>query len=510
MTGAQHGGRGDMKFKTLLLGLACAASLAGVAAEAASAGRPAATEDRARLIVLTDIGNEPDDAESMVRLLVYSNDIDIEGLVAATSRHLPSGVHRELIEQRVAAYARALPNLRVHDPRYPDAAQLQSRIRSGSPVYGMSGVGAGKDTDASRLIIQTVDRPDPRPVWIAAWGGAADLAQALWTVRATRSPADVERFVAKLRVYSISDQDDAGPWARSNFPALFWVTSVHGFTRYQLGTWMGVSAPLPGSDPEPVSKAWLDVNIRDKGPLGALYPSPAYLMEGDTPSFLNLIPTGLANPERPDWGGWGGRYDQLADGIGLWTTTTDSVRGVDGNTYSTQQATVWRWRSDYQNDFAARMRWAVTPNFHQANHAPTVRLNGEGGTQPVELTACPGQPIALSARGSSDPDGDQLTYRWIWYREASGLFAPQLKLSAETGPDTSIVIAGEAHTDQFTPPAVYKLHVILQVTDSGAPALTRYRRAVISVPGAGFGEAKACAVKPVPPSHMTTEPRAGG
>ncbi len=496
----------------VVAGALAAALLASTAAAAPPPALPVAppralapaepAAPRPRLIVLTDIGNEPDDAESMVRLLLYSNDIEIEGLVASTSRHLPRDPHPELIEQRIAAYGTVLGNLRRHDPRYPDAAWLRARLRAGSPVYGMSGVGKGKDTAASRLIIAAVDRPDPRPVWIAAWGGAADLAQALWTVRAERSPEAVERFVARLRVYSISDQDDAGPWARAYFPKLFWETGIHGFTRYQLATWTGISAPLPGADQGPVSKEWLERNIRAKGPLGALYPLPAYIMEGDTPSFLSLIPNGLSVPERPDWGGWGGRYDRLSDGLGLWTTTTDTVRGSDGQTYSTPQATIWRWRSAFQNDFAARMQWSVTPDYGQANHAPRPVLNGRAGLEPVEIAACPGRPVTLSAAGSSDPDGNALTYRWRWYREASGLFAPDLKLSAETGETVTATLGDTAHVDQFAPPAAYRLHVILEVSDDGAPQLTRYRRAIITVPGAAApGEQRDCAVRPIPPSH---------
>jgi hypothetical protein len=477
-------------------------SLACVTETALAAPAQASVQVRPRLIVLTDIGNEPDDSESMVRLLLYSNDIDIEGLIAATSRHLPNRVHAELIEERVAAYGQALTNLRKHDRRYPEVVQLRQRVRSGSRVYGMSGVGKGKDTAASRLIIEAVDRPDPRPVWIAVWGGAADLAQALWKVRSTRSPQQVERFVSKLRVYSISDQDDAGPWARAHFPNLFWVTSIHGFTRYLLGTWYGISGPLPGADSAVVSRTWLDQNIRSKGPLGAVYPRPAYIMEGDTPSFLNLIPNGLTVPERPDWGGWGGRYEKLTDSLGLWTTTLDSVKGHDGKLYTTPQATVWRWRAAFQNDFAARMAWSVTPDFKLANHAPDLRLNGSGGTGPLEIAGCPGVPIPLSASGSTDRDGDQLTYKWWWYPEASGLFAPRLRLASATGADTSVAVDATVRTDQFTPPASYKLHVILEVTDTGTPQLTRYRRAIISVPGAGFGSAtKSCAVKPLPPVH---------
>lgn len=457
---------------------------------------------KSRLIVLTDIGNEPDDSESMVRLLVYANDIDIEGLVAATSRHHPTNPRLELITRRLDGYGQVLANLRRHDPRYPDVAQLRARAVSGSPVYGMSGVGPGKDTAASRLIVAAVDRPDPRPVWVAAWGGAADLAQALWTVRATRSPEEVERFVAKLRVYSISDQDDAGPWARAYFPKLFWVTSVHAFTNYGLATWPGISGPEPGADQAPVSREWLSANIRAKGPLGALYPLPAYLMEGDTPSYLSLIPNGLNYPERPDWGGWGGRYGKLSDDLGLWASTADTVQGADGQTYMTPQATIWRWRAAFQNDFAARMQWSVTPDTRQANHAPAPRLNGRAGLAPVEIAGCPDKPVALTAAGSSDPDGHRLSYRWWWYREASGLFAPQVTLSADSGATTTVRIGDTARTDQFTPPAAYQLHVILEVSDNGVPKLTSYRRTIITVPGASLGGPPVgCGIRPIGPRH---------
>lgn len=480
-----------------------AATVLAVMPGSASAARTATapSETRPRLIVLTDIGNEPDDSESMVRLLLYSNDIDIEGLIAATSRHLPKGVRPDLIEQRIAAYGSVLNNLRKHDRRYPDATTLRSRVVSGSPVYGMSGVGDDKASAASRLIIEAADRPDPRPVWIAAWGGTADLAQALWTVRATRTPAELDRFVSKLRIYTISDQDDAGPWARAYFPRLFWIANVHGFSRYQLGTWLGISSPQTGADPTTVSKSWVDQNIRAQGALGAVYPPPSYIIEGDTPSFISLIPNGLSLPEHPDWGGWGGRYEQLSADLGLWTTTIDAVTGTDGKIYSTPQATIWRWRSAFQNDFAARMRWSVTSTYKAANHPPAVVLNGQPGQAPVEIEACPGKPVKLTAKGSTDPDGNHLSLRWTWYREASGLFSPSVKITPE-GDDATIEIGDTARIDQFTPPTSYKLHIILEATDDGVPQLTRYRRAIISVPAATAPTShQDCAVRPILPSH---------
>lgn len=478
-----------MKIRPTVCGtfsLAAALLLNVSAVTAAAPPVPATTmQDKPRLIVITDIGAEPDDLESMVRLLVYANELDIEGLLASTSAHLRDRTYPQLIEARVRAYGEVLPNLKVHAKGWPEAATLQSRIRAHSPLYGMAGVGDGKDSEASRLIVEAVDKADARPVWVSIWGGAAPLAQALWHVRATRSAAEVDRFVGKLRVYSISDQDDAGPWARAMFPKLFWIASIHGPTQYELAAWTGISADIPGADPSLVSRQWLNDNIRSKGPLGATYPRPMFIMEGDSPSFLYLIPNGLGSPEHPNWGSWGGRYERLSPAFGLWADAQDTATGIDGKPVKNNKATVWRWRQAFQNDFAARMNWSITPRFADANHPPELRLNGQAGHAPVQISVCPGQPLRLTATGSRDPDGQPLTYRWWRYGEVSGaLWSPDLKLSAASGETTTVTVP------VWTQPAdmlqtVQTFHVILEATDTGDPALTRYRRVVISVPTRG-------------------------
>jgi hypothetical protein len=445
---------------------------------ARGAGFPAS---RTRLIVLTDIGNEPDDSQSLVRLLTYANEFEIEGLLAVTSTWLRAKVNPQMIEERVRAYGEVLPNLRVHASGWPTMEDLLARIRGGRPEYGLEGVGPDKDSDAARLIISAVDRPDPRPVWLTLWGGATDLTQALDTVRRTRSPAEVEAFTAKMRVYSISDQDDAGPWIRANFPRLFWIASVHAFSQYRMAAWQGVSAdllyPMPGADVKLVDHAWQHANIIGKGPLGALYPQSLYLMEGDTPSFLHLIPNGLGVPERPDYGGWGGRYGRVTPELGLYADAVDQVKGADGLSYATNQATVWRWREAFQNDFAARIAWSVTPRIEDATHPPEVVLNGTEGPGPVRLTVRAGETVRLSAAGSRDPDGGTLRLSWWQYGEAGGgLVARPLQLSAVEGFETTFVapkVASSWESGEF--------HVILEARNSGAPPLTRYRRAVVTV-----------------------------
>src|SRR5476649_1934547 len=98
-------------------------------------------------------------------------------------------------------------------------------------------------------------------------------------------------------------------------------------------------------------------------------------MEGDSPSFLYLLRTGLSDPEHSEYGGWGGRYAAITpdDMGGLRASTADEVIGVDGKKYRTAPATIWRWRDAFQNDFAARMDWTVTGDKNQANHNPNLR-----------------------------------------------------------------------------------------------------------------------------------------
>ncbi len=171
-----------------------------------------------RVFVLTDISNEPDDEESMVRFLVYSNEYDVEGLVATTSTWLRNGTQEDLIRRQIAAFGQVRENLLKHSPGYPTTEQLLAVTCTGQPSYGMEAVGAGKSTAGSKLLIQAADRDDDRPLWISVWGGVNTLAQALWDVRESRDEAELKRFVKKLRVYTISDQDDAGRWLRTEFP----------------------------------------------------------------------------------------------------------------------------------------------------------------------------------------------------------------------------------------------------------------------------------------------------
>jgi len=458
-----------------------------------------------RVIVISDIGNEPDDQMSLVRLLMYSNELEIEELIPTTSTWQKAAAHPETMHALIKAYGEVRGNLLLHAQGWPEAAELDAKVFPGQPAYGLAATGPGKSSEGSKAIVRAVDREDARPLWISIWGGAGTLAQALKDIRAERSAAEVDKFVAKLRVYSISDQDDAGPWIRREFPNLFYIVqpSAPNSGEYYYATWTGISGDKyyrngEGADSTTVTNEWLDANIRSKGPLGKLYPKFMFIMEGDTPSFLNLIDNGLRSWSRPDWGGWGGRYvwrqpygethpiwTQGGDEF-LWTTSQDTVTGVDGKQHVSDQASIWRWREAFQNDFAARMDWSYRDYAH-ANHNPVVVVNGVAGTGPISINAVVGKPVVLDAGGTHDPDGQTLHYLWFAYAEAGGTGTNLAAVRVDGGSSERATVTATAVCQEAWLPGLVKCsgtgvaHIILAVTDDGSPQLTSYRRVIVTV-----------------------------
>ncbi|RRB04818.1 DUF1593 domain-containing protein [Larkinella rosea] len=464
-------------------------------------------EPKVRVLVLTDIEADPDDAQSLVRFLAYANEFEVEGLIATTSTHQRNRVAPETIHRILTAYGKVQPNLLKHAKGYPTAAELKTKVKKGRAVYGMEGVGGGQDSEGSEWIIKTLEKPDARPLWIPVWGGPNCLAQALWKIQKTKTAADAARLYAKLRVYTISDQDDSGPWIRKTFPGIFFIVSPGS---YRNATWSGITRNFPGANNEVNSNDWIARNIQQgHGPLGTEYPDVAYGMEGDTPSFMNLIPNGLNVPEHPEYGGWGGRYElytpkaeprptaaptpvrtqggQLVTGPvsdpetrPIWTNAEDTYSPLvasrwgrpfvtDTAKYKSSQVTLWRWREDFQHDFAARMDWMVS-EYRNANHPPVPKV-----AHPEGLKVKSGDIFGLNATGTYDPDGDALSYYWFQYPEA-GTYKERVSF-APFSPNLAnlhTVKAPEVSSPQT-------VHFILEVTDKGSPALTRYKRVIVEV-----------------------------
>jgi hypothetical protein len=449
-----------------LIGLITAAFVAVLDISHVPSREPEAVNSNAlykpRIVVTTDLGADPDDIQSLIRLLVSANEFDIEGLIVSTGCWRKTQSNTAMLDKIVDAYGQVLPNLQVHAMGYPSLEYLKSISVLGQTGYGMSDVGDGKDSAGSELIIASVDKDDPRPVWVQFWGGGNILAQAIWKVRATRSKEEFAAFLDKVRVFDILGQDDTGAWMAKNFPDLFYIraTGVYGW--------------------QPPKNGDYQKSIQSQGPLGALYPDTKWETEGDTPAYMHVFPNGLNDPEKIDQGSWGGRFSfEKQAGIRSMSEVHKINESAEpqfdpyymyGNTPE-KAAAIKRWSKGYDNDFAVRMGWSITGKYEDANHHPIAMVNGDNSRRVLELSAAPGSSAKLDATGSSDPDKDALNCSWSFYKEPSS-YDGDVKIEGASSSTATVSIPADASGKS--------IHVILELHDDGSPNLYAYRRVLIN------------------------------
>ena len=448
--------------------------------------------DRPRVIVTSD--GEIDDECSLVRFLLYANEFDVEGLITSSSQYHAHG-HRwagdDWMQPYLDAYAKVYPNLIKHDTRYPSPEFLQDRTLLGNvKAEGeMDEVTAGSKRIAEVLL----DQSDPRPVWIQAWGGTNTIARALKSIE-EEHPVRMAQVAKKIRLYLIWEQDETYQkyirphWGKHGIETVIsdqFIAIFYHWKKY-----------VPAEHQEYLVGSWMKDHILEShGPLCSLYKAHKkedegfsdgdFRSEGDSPAFLYNIPNGLRSNESPGYGGWGGRFvrvrentwlDPVAEpayeypqgrwfGNSAWGRTR-LKRGIRNDAeliaYLKPQ---WRWIDAIQNDFAARADWCVKP-FEEANHAPLAELAHER-----DITVAPGTVVELNAELSSDPDGDQLSYRWWQYGEADSAKA-NVVIRDATQQKASFVAPNETGI---------RVYIILEVTDNGAPPLVNYQRVICTI-----------------------------
>ena len=443
----------------------------------------AKTELKPRLVVCTDIAPadvEPDDMESMVRLMAYADLFEIEALITSVGWNCdPYPLEWAQYLQRVVnAYRQDVPNLMKRSGQkkfmsikqenksqsigyWPSADYIASRVVMGSERGGIKVIGEGNDSKGSELLIQLADEADERPIYVAAWGGANTLAQAIWRVKQTRSADELERFVRKFRIYTITDQDmqysmrmdraySSHMWLRKEFQDCLQFI-------WDEGTWQ--------EQCELGKRNWQlhKDHIQGKGALGHEYPTYKWGVEGDTPSFLYVMPNGLNDPEDPHQAGWAGYHERglCADSLtNAWTSWRDPVRSISVG-YKT------RFYPDEISDFMARMQWA---DEGIGNRNPQVIINGCKGLSPIHIHVKAGESIRLDALKSFDPDGDKLSFNW-WQQTEIGQ-----TIVAIGQPDQSVAtiqIPSDAKNDT--------IHIICEVHDNGPFHLVSYRRVIVEI-----------------------------
>lgn len=489
---------------------------------------------KTRAIILADMGNEPDEEQQMVHMLMYCNEFDLEGLIAVSGKPLNSGrndeykskLHPELFVELITEYGKVRDNLKLHARDWPTEAYLKGIVKSGIVHYGIAAVGDGKATEGTKLILESIKSNLTKgKLFVVVNSGSSALAQALWDLTADESipDADKKTMIERIYVFENGAQDNSGAWIAKNYPSVTWYRSNYQTYAYggkeaarAAGTYCWEPFHFSGRG----QHAWTARHIQnDHGPLGTRYPdrghARAFVEGGGTIAWIGLANRGLFSPWHMWWGGWGGRVSKtkhknvvtrhkpilngsvfkgssfappettfqdfyMHEADSEVETWKDPVHGKE---FTHFQVPVWRFRRAMWNDFRARMDWCVK-SFAEANHNPVAVLNGDASNSIIIMDdVAPSSRIQLSAKGSTDPDGDQLVYKWWNYKEA-GTYAGTVSIPQPNSEKTSITIPADAQSGD-------QIHVILEVRDHeqemASPKsdeyipLTDYRRLVINV-----------------------------
>ncbi|PLK44257.1 hypothetical protein C0V77_10695 [Emticicia sp. TH156] len=494
-------------------------------------------ERKPRIIITAD--PELDDNNSLIRFLLYSSDLDIEGLIYTSSQFHWKGDGKgtkwfvpgreynrfgldmcpceswrwakdeRFIHDAVEAYEKVYPNLKLHNSEYTAPAALKSKIRYGNIEFDGD---ISKDSPGSELIKSLILDDKPGQLYITAWGGFSSIARALKSIQEQYQfnsawDAIKKKIARKVVLLPSGDQDDTyATYIKPNWPEI-------EYRQFSNGPNYGYGAQLRASqDNAPyLTSAWMKENVTGRGALGAIYrvwgdgkqmvkddkmdyfgfagvtneelkkkgyvvwmpvqEKGSWLGEGDNHTFMNMLGNGLRAYEAGFYGGWGGGAAPRRTGADFSFAMTDTSAAAMANALSnanarTEKVTFPNFFPQAQRDFAARMQWSVTPKYANANHAPTVRIEG-----PLSIMVTAGSKIRLNGF-VSDPDGNTVSTKWWQFNV--GTFPGKVTITKPEALQTIVEIPKDAVSGQT-------IHLILEATDNGTPALTKYQRVIMTV-----------------------------
>jgi hypothetical protein len=472
----------------------------------------------ARTIVTTD--GEIDDVDTFIRMLLNSNEYQLEGLIYSSSMWHYKGDGKgtlftsemdmtqkmygaktslrwpgtQWIQELIQAYASVHSNLRLHDPKFPSPNYLKTLVKVGNIDFEgeMDQITEGSEWIKLKLLDQ-----DPAPIYLQAWGGTNTIARALKSIEeefanATNWPLIQKQVSKKAIIYTVMDQDATyKKYIGVHWPAIRVFYNAHQFASFAY-PWKRI---MPKVAQPYFEGPYMSKNIilnhgallkkyyaygdgqQQAGDDEHIHGDPArlqhaqwgsfvpydFISEGDSPAFLHLVDVGLDNLNHPNYGGWGGRFAISKDNPNRFEDNESAadfnpeLGKLDINYAQT------RWLIALQEDFAARAEWCVK-SYKDSNHPPIIQI--QEGTL---LKAKAGQKIRLHIV-ATDPD-KQVVDLNIWpYPEAGDGKAP----TSLHGNLALVEIPKDAKKGQ-------QFHVIVEGKDRGTPSLTRYRRVIIQV-----------------------------
>ncbi len=478
-----------------------------------------AQSEKLRTIVTTD--GEIDDVDTFIRYLLYTNEFVTEGLVYSSSMwhwkgdgkgtkftsemEMTRNIYGEdltdlrwpgtnWIPELLTEYEKVHPNLLLHDSSYPLSKELLALVKVGNIDFEGE---MEQRTEGSEWIAQKLLDEDPREIFLQAWGGTNTIARALKSIEEDHSKtknwkAIKDKVSRKAIIYTIMDQDATyNNYIGPNWPEVrvFYNTSQFWCFAYP---WKKV---VPKSLQPYLEGSFMGPNIiNNHGPLLRKYYSYGdgqkqegdpnhfegdiskivntdrgsfskydFISEGDSPAFLHLVDVGLDNYEDPSRGGWSGRFVKSEENPLKYE---DGEASADFNPESGEMDPRYpqtRWIKAMQLDFAARADWCIKP-FAEANHPPKITVS-EGNA----ISAKAGEKLSISFT-ATDPDGHKVAFS-VWCYAEAGDGTVQMEAQENSA---RIQIPKDAEKGA-------KYHIIVEGTDTGFPALTRYQRVILEV-----------------------------
>lgn len=433
-------------------------------------------ESSPRYLVITDMTH--DDPQSLIRLLLYSSEIEIAGIIVTNQRKdhdQESEVPWRSAIRVLEAYGKVEGNLRLHDPRYPSIEYLKSisRRHSGAPTISFAesddrfddyiGTGDNKDgkpksTEATLFLKRLFADDDPRPIHVGLWGGAVAFVQALWEYRGEVEPAVFDALLKKLYVYDVAAQDVTNDFL-VDMNLLNQAFLGYGKSTYQGERPMVASYACFKNWGIYLGADYIDESIiRHVG--GGLTASYGGGGEGDSPSFFHLVSSlyGLNDPTNLEEASWGGHFRSAPEiGANVMVESSESPKALKS------------YMAAARNDFYARAERA-TKAVGKVNRNPLISVNGDSTARPLRLKVKQGEIVKVDVSGSRDPDGDSLRLTWREDFCAASRSGPALELKVDAKSNLEVVMPDGATNE---------IHLVLTGEDDGEPNLTGYRRVIL-------------------------------
>lgn len=502
-----------------------------------TAPEPACSQPpRPRTIITAD--PEPDDLNSLIRLLLYSNELNIEGLIYASSQFHWKGdgqgtkwfvpgreydrfglnlcpceswrwaKEERFIHDAVEAYTKVYTNLRIHAPHYPTPEYLKSKIRYGNIDFDGD---ISKDTPGSDLIKSLILDEKPGPLFITAWGGHITIARALKSIQDTyQYTSSWETIRAKIARKVIllpsGDQDDTyANYIKPHWPDI-------EARQFRQGPNYGYGAQIRASAENKayLTSAWMKTNVSDRGPLGALYRvwgDGKQMVKGDVVDYFGLSGYTVEELKKmgyavwmppQDKGSWLGEGDNHTFmnmlGQGLRAYEHGSYGGWGGRTLKqVDNSNPFALPADSSAEaLAARISNQTStaqvsfPDFFpQAQNDFAARLKWSVTTSYTAANHAPQIQVMGPLTVMANPgqkiklhahasDPDGDTFALRWWVFPVGSYSGKVELTNENSPQVSVQVPSDASAGQT-------VHLIAEATDNGAPKLTSYQRVIITI-----------------------------